>query len=370
MRILHLADLHIGRKMGAFDLLPDQKLILDQIVEAARGGVDCVVIAGDLYNRSQPSDEAVRTAGDFLTRLSKTGKPVFVIPGTHDSAEYLAYCRSLLASSGVYMAGPYEGVLERHRLRDEFGPVDIVLMPYLRPARVRRFLPGASVGSLTDAAAAVLSGIEADKSARCVLVAHQFVSGARVCDSEERVIGGLEEISLGLFDGFDYTALGHLHSPQTLPGGKARYAGSPIMYSLSEENQRKTLTVAELREKGNLRIEEIPLRQARRVRTVRGAFRELLELPPSGDLVRLELTDEIPPMDPQGALASVFPNILQLVNLRRQPREARQAPVRELRRQTPLEHFIDFYAQQHGEPPDEARVRAIRELLAKEGEGE
>ena len=262
MRFLHIADLHIGRRLGGISLLEDQRHILSQIVELAASS-DAVLIAGDIYNRAQPGGDAVRLTGGFLSRLAALGKPVFAVAGNHDGAELVDYCGGILAESGVHVAGDYDGTLPRLVLRDAFGEIHVYLMPFIKPLRVRAALGRQDIQSYEDAVRAVLERAGLDPAARNVLVAHQFVSGAATSDSEERTVGGQDEIPAALFEGFDYVALGHLHSPQRLAGGRACYSGSPLKYALSESRQRKGALWVELGAKGELRTEIAPLKPLR-----------------------------------------------------------------------------------------------------------
>lgn len=363
MRFLHISDLHIGRRLYEHSLLQDQRQALMELAGLA-GECDAVLIAGDIYDRFTPSAEATRLASDFFVELSRADKPVFMISGNHDSAEQVAYCRELLAGCGVYAAPAFDGSLRVHTLADEHGEVDIVLMPFLKPAMVRHYR--ADIASCEDAVRFALSTAPTNPSRRRVLVAHQFVTGAQCCDSETLSLGGLQQVSTQAFDGFDYVALGHLHSPQELCGGIVRYCGSPLKYSLSEARQSKSATIATLKRKGELSIETRDITPPRELRVARGELRELCSPALySEDYVYASLTDTEPPLDPIGALRVNYPNLL---GMRLEALEAGEGEtlvdIEAAEGKSPLEHFVDFYTAQHGgRAPDEARVRLMRELI-------
>lgn len=363
MRFLHLSDLHIGRRISGFGLLEDQAKVLDQALEMARRA-DAVLIAGDIYDKAQPSAEAIRTVGDFLVRLSRMGKPVFAISGNHDSPEQVAYCRELLGECGVHMAQAFDGTMKPHVLQDEWGEVHVWLLPFIRPASVRAYFP--QVKTYEDAVRMALEQAEMDPAARHVLVAHQYVSGAEVCESEMRLIGGVDQIGLSVFEGFDYVALGHLHSPQQMAQGRVCYAGSPLKYSLSEEHQHKAALMVELREKGIREIEKCPFVPMREMRTVTGKLAEVADPEKrSEDYVYAVLTDEEVLMDPMGALRMTYPRLMGMrIRNSRTNEEAAEVENADAENLTPLEHFQTFYAlQNHDTPPDERRLEVMRQII-------
>ena len=363
MRFLHISDLHIGRRLNGFHLLDDQKHILSQLLILAQS-CDAVLLAGDLYDKAQPSAEAIRTTGDFLVSLSRMQKPVFVISGNHDTAEQVAYCRELLGECGVFMAPPFEGALTHHILQDENGPVYVWLLPFVRPSSVRPFF--SNIRTYEDAVRAALETVQFAPDARHVLLAHQYVSGAEICDSETRLIGGVDQVPTSLFDAFDYVALGHLHSPQKLCEGRVRYCGSPLPYSLSEENQRKAALIVELGQKGELNVEEHPLTPLHPLRTVTGTLAEVSNPENySEDYVFAILTDETLLLDPLGALRITYPRLLGM-RLQNSRTNTEAAVMQETNAEafTPLEHFLTFYqAQNNGQMPDEKRVAVMKRIF-------
>lgn len=373
MKLLHIADLHIGRRLNGLSLLEDQRHILDEIIGIA-AECDAVLIAGDVYNRAQPGGEAVRLAGEFLTRLAALGRPVCLIAGNHDGGELVDYCSAILAGAGIHAVGRFDGRLERRVLRDEYGEVHVYLLPFLRPMEVRNALRGGGapeIETYEDAVRAALATVELDPAARNVLVAHQFVSGAQVSDSEQRTVGGLDQISASAFDGFDYVALGHLHAPQRMAGGRICYSGSPLKYAPSEAHQRKGVAVVTLGEKGRLDWELRALHPLRDVRTVTGTIGEIAAPERySEDYVSAVVTDELPPPDPLGALRIAYPNLIAMSI--RNSRTNVDFGAEELdpgAGRDPLGHFVDFYTLQNNQvPPDERRVAIMREIIEQVGE--
>ena len=365
MRFLHLSDLHIGRRLNGFSLLEDQRTVLGQAVKLAEE-CDAVLLAGDLYDNPQPPAEAIRVVSDFLVALRGLGKPVFAVSGNHDAPEQVAYCHELLGRCGVFLSPAFDGALHGHTLRDAYGEVRVWLMPFLRPSAVRPYFE--NVRTFEDAVRAALSTVAREPDMRHVLVAHQYVTGAATCDSEILSLGGTDQVGASLFDGFDYVALGHLHSPQKLCGGRVRYCGSPLKYSLSEERQRKAALVVDLGPEGLRGVEEHPFAPLRDLRTVRGALKDLTEPECfSEDYVYAELTDEEALADPVGALRITYPNLIgmRVRNSRTNDGLAQaEAEVEAAERRTPLEHFTAFYQMQNnGTPPDERRLRVMRQVI-------
>ncbi len=363
MRFLHLSDLHIGRRLNGFSLLEDQAYVLEQAIAMAKDA-DAILLAGDLYDKAQPSAEAIRMVGDFLVRLSRMGKPVFAISGNHDSPEQVAYCRELLGECGVWMAQAFDGTLTPHVLHDEWGEVHVWLLPFIRPASVRPYFP--QVKTYEDAVRAALSTVRFNPKARHVLVSHQYVSGAEVCESEMRLIGGVDQIGLNAFDGFDYVALGHLHSSQQMAQGRVCYAGSPMPYSLSEENQRKAALMVQLGPKGECSIEKRSFESLHSMRTVTGRLADVAAPENhSEDYVYAILTDEEVLLDPLGVLRMTYPHLMGIrIRNSRTNEEAAVVENHDAESLSPIEHFQAFYAMQNREtPPDERRMEIMRQII-------
>ena len=286
MKLMHLSDLHLGKRLNEFSLMEDQEYILNQILNIAQEQQpDGVLIAGDVYDKAIPSAEAVSLFDDFLYRLSQRRLPVFVISGNHDSAERIAFGSRLLDASGVHLSPVYSGQVAPITLWDEFGPVHFWLLPFLKPIHVRRFYPEEPTDTYSQAMSAAVSHLALNPEERNVLITHQFVTGASRSDSEELSVGGADHVDADIFQDFDYVALGHLHRPQNCGSAHIRYCGTPLKYSFSEAKDEKSVTIAELREKGSLTVSTIPLKPLRElVRDEMGV--KLTHLP---DDVRMKL---------------------------------------------------------------------------------
>ena len=370
MRFLHISDLHIGKKLFQLSLLEDQRHVLNQIVELART-VDCVLVAGDVFNRAQPAQEALALAGDFFERLSATGVPVAVIAGNHDNAELIGYCAGVLRAGGVYAAGSYAGRLEKLTLHDGFGAVDVHLLPFVRPAHVRPWFPEETIDGYADAVRCALKHAEIDFTRRNVLVAHQYVAGAAVCESEELIVGGVDQIPSSLFEGFDYVALGHLHTPQKVGEPWVRYSGSPLAYSVSEVRGHadKSAMIVEMDAKGDVRLLPCPLTPLHPMREVRGTLAELTAQPYSEDYVQATLTDPVLPMDAMGALRITYPNIVTLRAECMAQGAADLAEIERVEQAQPIDHFVQFYRMQNpGRELTPRHMRVLEQLFAEIGE--
>lgn len=373
MKFLHLSDLHIGKRLNEQSLIDDQKYILDQIVDIAKAELpDAVLIAGDVYDKSIPSGEAVCLFDDFLFELSRLTR-VFVISGNHDSAERLSFASRMIEGAGIYISRSFSGNIQPITLKDEYGECDVYLLPFVKPTSVRRFFPDFEIESYTDAVAAALSDIKRDVERRRVLVTHQFVTGAERSESEEVSVGGADNVDASVFEGFDYVALGHLHRAQSLGGGKIRYCGTPLKYSFSECRDKKSVTVLELREKGTVEIREVALTPLCDLFELRGSYNELMarDFYEGADFrdsyLRIVLTDEDEVPDAKMRMDVVYPHILALKydNKRTSAMGNNQELVAK-RGKSPREHFADFYKMRQGkEMTDEQRTlveRLIEEL--------
>lgn len=369
MRFLHVSDLHIGKKLARLSLMEDQQEILRQIVDMA-AQADCVLVAGDVFNRAQPGQDALQLAGWFFEQLAALRVPTAVIAGNHDNAELIGYCAGILRSSGIYACGGYDGQLQKITLSDASGEVDVWMMPFLRPANVRPHHPDAQIESYADAIRCVIENAPIDRTRRNVLVAHQYVAGATVCESEELIIGGVDQIPAELFDDFDYVAMGHLHTPQRVGANDLRYSGSPLAYSVSEAGAQKCALMVDMDARGDVRVERKPFRPMRELREVRGLFADVMSLPYSEDYVSVVLTDEHRPMDAAGALRVNFPNMVGLVWANREGLVVERVELEAVETIGPEEHIAQFYRQQNGgrEMSDEQMeiVRAIFEEVSGE----
>ena len=317
MKLLHLSDLHIGKRVLEFSMLEDQKYILAEIIDICRKeSPDAVIIAGDVYDKPVPGADAVALFDSFITELSGICKNVFIISGNHDSGERLAFASKLIQSSGVYFSTVYSGNIEPVRICDKYGPVDFYLIPFVKPPMVRRFFENDDINSYNDAVKAIIGSITLDSRVRNVAIAHQFIFGAERSDSEEPTsVGGIEDVDASLFEKFDYTALGHIHRPQFVHSENIRYSGTPLKYSASEAGHTKSVCIVTLEEKGSVNIRMIPLSPLRDMRILRGSYEELMS-PKSysgtntEDYIHIVLTNENEIPNALGKLRSVYPNIM------------------------------------------------------------
>lgn len=381
MKFVHLSDLHIGKRVNEFSMLEDQRKIFDQILTLAdREGVDGVWIAGDIYDKTVPSAEAVQLFDDFLTALAGRGLLCFIISGNHDSAERIAFGGRLMNRSGVYLAPVFNGKVEMVELKDEYGPLRIYLLPFIKPAYVRQVWPDAKAESYQEAVQLVVdqicgrgeNGSETwNPDCRNVILAHQFIVGAARCESEEISVGGLDQIPAEIFREFDYTALGHLHTPQTVGGENIRYCGTPLKYSFSEAGSSKSVTVVELKEKGNVSWYTVPLKPRRDLREIRGTYMELTAREnyrdtDVEDYLHITLTDEEDVPDALGKLRSIYPNIMRLDydNLRTRSSHTISA-AEEVEKKCPMELFEELYRLQNNQEMNREQKKFAEEMIEK-----
>lgn len=375
MKFLHLSDLHLGKRVNEFPMLADQKAILAQILKIADDErPNAVLIAGDVYDKSVPPVEAVELFDDFLVKLAARKLPVYVIGGNHDSPERLAFCNRLIDASGIHISPAYGGDVRPLSLADGYGKVNIYMLPFVKPANVRRYFPEEQIDSYTDAVRVAISKMQVNAAERNVLVTHQFVTGAARCDSEEISVGGADNVDLSAFDAFDYVALGHIHGAQNI-SPRVRYCGTPLKYSFSEAKQQKSVTVAELKEKGTLEIRTVPLTPERDMHEIRGTYEEIASknfyenTTYRSDYMHVTLTDETDVPDAMAKLRVIYRNLMTLSydNTRTRARTELGAAA-ETERKTPLELFAEFYEKQNGAPMDEEQRAFVRELIEKEGD--
>ena len=373
MKLIHLSDLHLGKRLNEFSLGEDQEYILNQILQIVEAEQpDAVVIAGDVYDKAIPSVEAVSLFDEFLVRLAALHTHIFVISGNHDSPERIAFGSRLLEETGIHLSPVYGGSVESVTLEDAFGPVDFYLLPFVKPIHVRRFFPEDPTDTYTQALSTAVGHMNLDEHRRNVLVTHQFVTGASRSDSEEISVGGADNVDSAVFDAFDYVALGHIHSPQHCGSEKIRYCGTPLKYSFSEAKDTKSVTVAELKEKGNLVIRTVPLKPLRELVELRGTFEELTDrhfyenTTWTRDYVRLTLTDEEDIPDAVGKLRLIYRNLMKLDydNARtRSNAEITGAQAQDTR--SPLELFASFYELQNNRPMTAEQLVFLEELIAR-----
>ncbi len=388
MKFIHTADLHIGKSVCEHSMLDEQRFILASILDVVkREKPDAFLVAGDVYDKSVPSAEAVAVLDDFLVRLSETGTKVFVLSGNHDSAERIAFGGRLMADRGVYMSPVYSGAFTPVTLKDESGEVDVWMLPFVRPATVRACLESdedrAQVTDYTSAMRMAIAQMKLTAGRRNVLLAHQFVTGAERSDSEENV-GGLDNVDASVFEGFDYVALGHIHKPQNVVKDEAgmarvRYSGTPLKYSLSEASHKKSLTVIELGVKAeiglaNIDVREIPLTPEHDVREIRGTFAELVspefqrkQLADGfklDDYVYVKLTDENDVPDAALKLRGIYPNLMMLDYDNERTRNQKIVVGEgKAEQKTPMELFGEFFSDMTKRELNEEESEFVRDMI-------
>lgn len=376
MKLIHLSDLHLGKRVNEFPMQEDQKYILIKILNIIdREKPDAVLIAGDIYDKSIPPVEAVQLLDSFLERLAEKKQQVFLISGNHDSPERLDFAAGLIASSGIHIDSVYRGEIQPYTLEDEYGPVNIYLLPFIKPSHVRSRFPEETVVSYTDAVRISVEHMEIDDSMRNVIVTHQFVTGAVRSESEEISVGGSDNVDASVFDRFDYVALGHIHGPQRIGRETVRYCGTPLKYSFSEVKHQKSVTVVELREKGNVMIRTVELTPKHDMRELRGSYDELTnkknyEGTAVDDYLHITLTDEEDVLDAVAKLRIIYPNLMKLDYDNRRTRENQQiGQVDDIESKTPLELFQEFYEQQNNQQMSEEQSAFSAKLIEQIWEG-
>jgi len=372
MKFIHLSDLHIGKRVNEYSMLEDQEYILTKIINITyEENADCVIIAGDVYDKPSPSAEAVQLFDDFLVRLSEKNLKVFVISGNHDSPERIAFANKLMKKSGIYMSPVYNGDILPVALEDEYGTVNIWMLPFVKPAHVRRYNVDSEINSYTEAVKIAIDKLNIDETKRNVMITHQFVTGADICESEELSVGGTDNVDVSVFESFDYTALGHIHRPQNCKSERVRYCGTPLKYSFSEASDKKSVTVVELKEKGTLEINTIPLSPMRDMVELKGKYNDLMrhdfynETTYREDYVHITLTDEEDIPDAVGKLRTVYHNLMKLDYDNTRTRSMNLIDIADdAESKSPFEHFSEFYELQNNQPMTGEQSEFIKGLIA------
>lgn len=378
MKFLHISDLHLGKRVNEYSMLEDQEYILTQIlaiVDAERP--DGVLIAGDIYDKSVPPAEAVGLFDRFLVQLAERKAEVFVISGNHDSPERIAFGARLMDARGVHMSPVYSGDVKPTAMTDEYGTVDVFMLPFVKPAHVRRYAEDEEIASYTDALRCAIGRMERNRAHRSVLVTHQFVTGASRSESEEISVGGTDNVDADVFDGFDYVALGHIHSPQNCGSERIRYCGTPLKYSFSEAKDQKSVTVAELREKGDLTVRTVPLKPMRDLVELRGTYNDLTRkafyenTTWQADYTHITLTDEEDIPDAAAKLRTIYHRLMKLSYDNRRTRSAAVITgAEQVETKSPLALFSEFYALQNGQSMSAEQTDFMRDLIERTWEGE
>lgn len=377
MRFIHISDLHLGKRVNEFSMIEDQKYILIKIINIIdEQKPDGVIIAGDVYDKPVPSAEAVELFDDFLVKLSNRNLKVFVISGNHDSAERIAFGGRLMDKSGIYMSPVYAGIVEPITLTDETVDVDVYMLPFIKPANVRRFYSESEIVSYTDAIKVALDNMNVDTTKCNILITHQFVTGAIRTESEDISVGGTDNVDASVFEDFDYVALGHIHRSQKCGSEFIRYSGTPLKYSFSEAKDTKSVTIVDIKAKGDIVLDFIPLVPLRDMVEIKGTYEELTlkdnyeNTSYNEDYMHITLTDEEDIPNALARLRSIYKNIMKLDYDNKRTRTLNEISGAEnVKDKTPLEHFNEFYELQNGQELSDEQSAFVTNLIEEIWEG-
>ena len=370
MKFIHLSDLHLGKRVHEFSMHEEQKQILQQILNIIdTEHPDGVLIAGDIYDKSVPPAEAVTLFDEFLVSLSNRALQVFIISGNHDSPERIAFGARIMNGSGIHLSPVYDGNIQAHTMSDEHGNVNVYMLPFVKPAHVRRFFENEEIVSYTDAIRVAIGHMNVNTSERNILVTHQFVTGASRSDSEEISVGGSDNVDASVFENFDYVALGHIHSPQICGERQIRYCGTPLKYSFSEKNDTKSVTVVELGESEPL-IRTVPLIPIHDMSELRGTFETLtdpdyyMQSPQREHYLRIVLTDENDIPDAVGRLRIIYKNLMNLVydNMRTR-KNSLISGATQTQQKSVFTLFSEFYELRNNAKMSEEQINYMRALI-------
>lgn len=373
MKLMHLSDLHLGKRVNEYSMIEDQRAVLEQIVRILEAEMpDAVLIAGDVYDKAVPTAEAVALFDEFLVRLAERHTQVFVISGNHDSPERIAFGSRLMEASGIHLSPVYDGSIQPVTMQDAFGPVNFYLLPFLKPMHVRRYFEDEAIDTYTDAIRTAIAHTNVDFSQRNVLLTHQFVTGAARSESEELSVGGTDNVDASVFEGFDYVALGHIHSPQNCGSERIRYCGTPLKYSFSEANDQKSVTIVELGEKGEIAVRTVPLTPLHDLVEIKGTFDNVMDkafyehTTWQQDYMHITLTDEEDVPDAIGKLRTVYHHLMKLDYDNTRTRTNAEIVGPEVRENiSPLKLFADFYELQNNQPMSQEQLVFMEELIEK-----
>ena len=377
MKFVHLSDLHLGKRVNEYSMLADQEYILTKIINIIDDEKPAgVIIAGDVYDKSIPSAEAVQMFDDFLTRLAKRNLQVFVISGNHDSPERMSFGSRLMDQSGIHISQVYSGKIEPFAMKDEHGIINVYMLPFVKPAHVKRF-SDESIESYTDAIRVAVAEMNVDQGARNLLITHQFVTGATRSESEDISVGGSDNVDVTVFDDFDYVALGHIHSPQNCTTERVRYCGTPLKYSFSEAKDSKSVTIVELAKKGSLSVKTVSLVPMRDMVEIKGRYNEIMlksfyeNTSYQEDYTHITLTDEEDIVDAIGKLRTVYHNLMKLDYDNKRTRSVAQVDgAVDVETKTPIELFSDFYELQNNQPMSDEQKAFVEDLIEQVWEDE
>lgn len=371
MKFLHIADLHLGKRLKEVSLIEDQHFILLQFIKIIdEVKPDGLLLAGDIYDKSIPSVEAINLFDDFLNQISKRKIPVFIISGNHDSQDRISFGSKLMEASGIYFShsvssGNKEKILPV-QLKDEYGAVNIFLLPFVRPIEK----------SYTQAMAEAISKMEICKDERNILVAHQLVTGAERSDSEDISIGTLDDVDVKVFDSFDYVALGHIHKPQKCGSDRIQYSGSPLKYSFSEVNHHKGVNLVELGKKGELNVSRLPLTPMRDLQEIKGDYKtvsseDFYSKYNNHDFFKIILTDEEDVPEGFGKLQKIYKNLLYLDYDNSRTRKLQKINSQiDIEKIDPLEIFGELYLKQNNSPMSDEQYDFVKGIIQEIWRGE
>ena len=373
MKLIHISDLHLGKRVNGFSMLEDQQYILREILDIiSEERPDGILIAGDVYDKSIPPVEAIGLFNDFLQEIAMQHIEAFIISGNHDSAERLSFASQLIDASGIHISPAYRQNSRPFRLSDEWGDVYIYMLPFIKPSSIRHLYGDEQIASFTDAVKLAVSNMNIDEGSRNIIVSHQFITGAHASESEEISVGGLENVNADVYMPFDYAALGHIHKPQAIGSEKIRYCGSPLKYSFSEMDQEKSVTIVRLREKGNISIDTRSLLPLRQMRQLKGTYEELssrnyYENITQDDYLKIVLTDEEDILYAMDKLRMIYPNIMQLEYDNARTKSLLQSAFAPVRQASPIEMLKSFYALQNGKPMNNSQIEFSLKIFEEEG---
>ncbi len=379
MKFLHLGDLHLGKSLSDFDLIEDQRYILDEILRIAdKESIDGVFIAGDVYDKSVPSEAATRLLDYFLIELAKKGIKVFMVSGNHDSDDRLNYGSALFTSNQIFISAVFDGTLHKQSIADGDTEIDIYSLPFVKASQVRHYFPDEDIESYDDAVRTIIRNTPINKENKNILVAHQFVAGKgedpALAGSESvgtQSVGMVEKIGYDCFDDFDYVALGHIHSPQSVGRDEIRYSGSPLKYSLSEANNEKSVPLITVSAEERVKIELVSLKPMRDMRHIKGAMKELLDkenIKAPEDFIYATLTDEDIINDAMGIFQQVYPNTVRIDYDNSHTREIEQVDISRIAENKSFPELIeDFYRLIYGCEITEEEMDVMRTAAREAG---
>ena len=379
MKFLHLGDLHLGKTLSDFDLIEDQRYILDQILHIAeKESIDGVFIAGDVYDKSIPSEAATKLLDYFMIKLAQKEIKVFMVSGNHDSDDRLNYGSALFASNQIFISAVFDGTIHKQSFASGDTGIDIYMLPFVKASQVRHYFPDENIECYDDAVRTIIKNMSINPQNKNILVAHQFVAGTgedpELAGSESvgtQSVGMVEKIGYTCFDDFDYVALGHIHSPQRVGRDEIRYSGSPLKYSLSEANNEKSVPLITVSAEEKVKIELVPLKPMRDMRHIKGTLKELLDkknVKAPEDFIYATLTDEDVINDAMGIFQQVYPNTVRIDYDNSHTKEIEQVDISRIAENKSFPELIgDFYRQMYGCEITEEEMDVMRTAAREAG---